>query len=142
MVRGELLALIAAFLWGIAPIFDKLAISDSNVSPYLANVVRSIGALITLTILVLLLRDFNTTAFDAKRVVYLLVSGSIAGGLAMIIYFMALKQIGVSRTVPLTSIYPLFAVAFSLLLLGESVSVRVVLGAIFIVIGIVLVSVG
>jgi uncharacterized membrane protein len=133
---------MAAFLWGIAPIFDKLAISDSNISPYLANVIRSIGALTTLTILVLLLRDFNVASFDAKRVVYLLISGSIAGGLAMIIYFMALKQIGASRTVPLTSIYPLFAVTFSALLLGENVSMRVVFGAILIVLGIVLVSEG
>jgi len=142
MVRGELLALMAAFLWGLAPIFDKLAISDSNISPFIANVIRSIGALTTLTIIVLLFRDFNITAFDARRVVYLLISGSIAGGLAMIIYFMALRQIGASRTIPLTSVYPLFAVTFSALLLGESVSMRVLVGAILIVLGIVLVSEG
>lgn len=142
MIRGELLALMAAFLWGLAPIFDKLAISDSNISPFIANVIRSIGALTMLTIIVLLFRDFNISAFDARRVVYLLISGSIAGGLAMIIYFMALRQIGASRTIPLTSVYPLFAVMFSALLLGESVSMRVLAGAILIVLGIVLVSEG
>ncbi len=142
MIRGELLALMAAFLWGLAPLFDKLAISDSNISPFLANTIRSVGAFTTLVIIVLLFRDFDFTAFDAKRIAYLLISGSIAGGFAMVIYYMALKQIGVSRTVPLTSVYPLFAVTFSVLLLGESISLRVIVGTIFIILGIIFVSEG
>ena len=137
---GEVLAFIAAVLWGFVPILDKTALIG-NVSPYLANLIRSLGALIFLTIVVLVLRDFDLEVFDAKRVSLLMTAGAIAGGLAMVIYYMALKSIGASKAVPITSIYPLFTVIFSAIILRESFDfVRVLLGTALIVIGIVLVS--
>jgi len=63
----------------------------------------------------------------------LIVAGIIASGLAMVVYFKALKLSQASKVVPITSIYPLFTVIFSALLLGESVSPKVVIGAILIV---------
>lgn len=137
---GEVLAFVAAILWGFVPILDKTALIG-NVSPYLANLIRSLGALIFLTIVVLVLRDFDLEVFDAKRVSLLMTAGAIAGGLAMVIYYMALKSIGASKAVPITSIYPLFTVIFSAIILRESFDlVRVLLGTALIVIGIVLVS--
>ncbi len=137
---GEVLAFIAAVLWGFVPILDKTALIG-NVSPYLANLIRSLGALIFLSIVVLVLRDFDLEVFDAKRVSLLMTAGAIAGGLAMVIYYMALKSIGASKAVPITSIYPLFTVIFSAIILRESFDfVRVLLGTALIVIGIVLVS--
>ncbi len=139
-MMGEVLAFIAAVLWGFVPILDKTALIG-NVSPYLANLIRSLGALIFLSIVVLVLRDFDLEVFDAKRVSLLMTAGAIAGGLAMVIYYMALKSIGASKAVPITSIYPLFTVIFSAIILRESFDlVRVLLGTALIVIGIVLVS--
>ena len=69
-------------------------------------------------------------------------AGIIASGLAMIIYFKALKLTQASRVVPITSIYPLFTVILSALILGEKVSLRIAIGAILIVIGVMLVSEG
>lgn len=137
---GEVLAFIAAVLWGFVPILDKTALIG-NVSPYLANLIRSLGALIFLSIVVLALRDFDLEVFDAKRVSLLLSAGAIAGGLAMVIYYMALKSIGASKAVPITSIYPLFTVIFSAIILRESFDLlRVLLGTALIVVGIILVS--
>jgi transporter family protein len=138
-MKGEMLALMAAFLWGIAPIFDKLAITNSISLP-LANFIRSFGAFLTLAFLVLFLREFSFAAFNVKRIVFLLIAGSIAGGIAMIIFYMALRQIGAGRTVPLSSIYPLFTILFSALFLEESISLKVVVGTVLIVAGVVLVS--
>jgi uncharacterized membrane protein len=50
-----------------------------------------------------------------------------------------LKLSQASRVVPITSIYPLFTVIFSALLLGENISPKVVVGAVLIVIGLSLV---
>ncbi|ADC65703.1 protein of unknown function DUF6 transmembrane [Ferroglobus placidus DSM 10642] len=139
-MMGEVLAFIAAVLWGFVPILDKTALIG-NVSPYLANLIRSLGALIFLSIVVLALRDFDLEVFDAKRVSLLLSAGAIAGGLAMVIYYMALKSIGASKAVPITSIYPLFTVIFSAIILRESFDLlRVLLGTALIVVGIILVS--
>ncbi len=139
-MMGEVLAFLAAILWGFVPILDKTALIG-NVSPYLANLIRSLGALLFLTLTVLILRDFDLEVFDARRVSILMVAGAIAGGLAMVIYYMALKSIGASKAVPITSVYPLFTVIFSAIILRESFDVpRVLLGTALIVAGIILVS--
>jgi len=141
-MKGELLAIIAAMLWGIAPIFDKMAIMDSNVSPVLANLIRSVGAFSILVLIALIMKDFNFSAFTPQRITFLLTAGSIAGGVAMIIFYLALRQIGASKTVPLSSIYPLFTVIMSAVFLSEAVTSKVLIGAFLIVTGVILVMSG
>ncbi len=137
-MKGEILALISALLWGIAPLLDKYVIS-TGVSPYLANVIRVAGALSFLLIVTLVVKDFSVTKLTLKNVTYLIIAGIIASGVAMIVYFQALKLSQASRVVPITSIYPLFTVIFSALLLGENINPKVVVGAVLIVIGLSLV---
>jgi DME family drug/metabolite transporter len=52
----------------------------------------------------------------------------------------SLKSIGVSRAVPITCTYPLFTIVWAILLIGEPVTLSVVLGALVIVLGIWLLS--
>ncbi len=137
-MKGEFLALLAALLWGIAPIFDKIVVS-SGVSPYMANLIRAFGAITFLVLAVVIFKQFDLSAFNGRNVAYLLIAGALGGGLAMILYYIALKFTHVSRVVPLTSIYPLFTVVFSAIALGENVSPKVVVGTILIVIGVALV---
>ncbi len=140
-MMGEIFAFIAAILWGFVPILDKTALSGANVSPYLANLFRSLGAIVFLSATVLATRDFDLEVFDSRRISILLLAGAIAGGLAMVIYYFSLKTIGASKAVPITSIYPLFTVIFSALILKESFDFpRVMIGTALIVTGIVLVS--
>ncbi len=139
-MRGLIFALISAILWGIAPLFDKLAISDSKVLPVPANVIRCIGALSMLFILALLTGEYSFSAIDIKRFSLLVIAGAIAGGVAMVTYYRALTTLGAGKTVPLTSIYPLITVVLSALILGEKVNLsKAVLGTILIVCGVVLV---
>ncbi len=139
-MKGIALAVISALLWGIAPVFDKLAISDSKVMPIPANMVRCLGAILALVALAFLTGERSFAAIDAKRALYLVVAGAIAGGVAMVTYYMALNTLGAGKTVPLTSIYPLFTVIFSVFFLGEKVDlVKVIAGTALIVCGVVLV---
>ena len=133
------MALIAALLWGIAPIFDKLVVS-SGVSPYTGNFIRALGAIAFLALAVVFGGGLEIPS--AKSVTLLLVAGALGGGLAMILYFMALRFATASRVVPLTSIYPLFTVLFSATLLGEKLSPKVVIGTVLIVVGVALVCEG
>ncbi len=139
-MKGFAFALISAFLWGIAPLFDKLAISDSKVLPVPANIVRCAGALITLLFLAAVTKEWNFSAINAEKIILLVIAGSIAGGLAMVTYYKALSTLGAGKTVPLTSIYPLITVIFSAVILGEKVNLpKTLLGTALIVCGIVLV---
>lgn len=139
-MRGVALALISALLWGVAPIFDKLAISNPKVMPVPANVIRCLGAIVALVVLMFLTGEKSFAAIDARRALYLVIAGAIAGGVAMVTYYMALNTLGAGKTVPLTSIYPLFTVIFSVFFLGERVDlVKVIAGTALIVCGVVLV---
>ncbi len=140
-MKGEIFALAAALLWGFVPILDKLALS-SGVSIYSANVVRSMGAVIAMVAITLYVHQMNFTNFSPKVVAYLIVAGAIAGAFAMVLYYMALKYIGASRTVPITAAYPMFTAIFSMIFLREHIDLRVFIGVIAIIIGIVLVSEG
>ncbi len=140
-MKGELLALISALLWGIAPLMDKYVVS-TGVSPILANLVRIAGAFLFLAVVTVVTRDFSSAKLTFKSVALLLIAGIIASGIAMVVYFQALRLSQASKVVPITSIYPLFTVIFSALILGENVSPKVVVGAILIVVGLSLVSGG
>jgi len=141
-MQGEILAILAAFLWGISATIDKIAISDGNIPIPQANLIRSIGSLSSLAIIVFLLRDYDFSAFDSKRISLLLIAGSIAGGVAMILFYFALRQIGAGRTVPLSSIYPLFTVILAILFLGENITIKVIAGTLLIIGGVILVLEG
>ncbi len=136
-MKGEILALIAALLWGIAPLFDRI-VASSGVSPYVANLVRATGAIVFL-ILATIAFGFDLSALNSKNVAYLIVAGALGGGVAMILYYMALRFSQASRVVPITSIYPLFTVLLSSVILGERVGVKVLIGTVLIVLGVTLV---
>ncbi|MCS7118834.1 MAG: DMT family transporter [Archaeoglobaceae archaeon] len=135
-MKGEILALIAALLWGIVPILDKYALQE--VPTYPAIVIRAFGGFAAILTISAILKDFNFNF--SKAAVLLLISGAISGAFGMIFYFEALKSIGASRAVPITAIYPMFTAVFSLIFLSELISARVLIGIVLIIVGIILVS--
>jgi len=135
-MKGEILALIAAVLWGIAPILDKYALQEIPVYP--AIVIRSAGAVLAIFIITMLLGKFEFRL--SSGIALLLISGAISGAFGMIFYFEALKTIGASRAVPITAIYPMFTAILSFLLLSEQISARVISGIVLIILGTILVS--
>ncbi len=138
-MKGEIFAIAAAVLWGLVPVIDKVALA-SGISIYTANFIRSVGAVVTILIISLLVRQLDFSILNAKIAAYLIISGAIAGAFAVVLYFSALKSIGASRTVPITAAYPMFTALFSFLLLSEEINLRVLAGIVMIVIGIILVS--
>lgn len=137
---GEIVALTAAFCWGVAPLFDKKAM-EFGLNPIIANVARLVFAGIALTVFLAFrgkVSDLITIELTPLR--YLVISGILAGGIGMVLYFAALGLVGAARTVPLTSVYPLVTVIFAALVLGEKVGLQLYVGAAFIVAGVCLVS--
>lgn len=137
-MMGEIFAVISAVLWGIAPIFDRYALS-TGVPIYTALAIRALGAFFAMIFIIILFRETNFS-FRLDSLSALLVAGAIGGAIAMVFYYKALDLIGASRTVPITAIYPMFTALFSLLLLSESITPKTFIGIVFIVIGVILVS--
>ncbi len=135
-MKGEMLALISAFLWGIAPILDRYALQDVPVYP--AIMIRALGGFLAILAISFVL---GQTEFKLSAgILLLLISGAISGAFGMIFYFEALKSIGASRTVPITAIYPMFTAVLSSLLLSEAISGKVLLGIAMIILGTIFIS--
>jgi transporter family protein len=134
---GLLYALLAAVLWGIAPVFEKLGLI--HISPLAGLAIRTVSATVIL-ILIMLFTNVHTEILqaDARTVGFLIMSGIVAGLLGMWSYFSAMKYWEASRVVPIVGAYPLFAFLFSLLLLGEQLTLQKGIGVILIVGGVIL----
>jgi DME family drug/metabolite transporter len=136
---GELAALGAALSWAVAPILYRKALL--NTKPISANIVRCATNAGVLVAALLLLGNVGAlTALPMGTVVLVVVSGVIGLGLGDTLYMIGLKYVGVSRAVPLAATYPLFSLVWATLLLGQPLSLAVVLGAAVIICGIWLLS--
>lgn len=139
MMIGELAALGAALCWTISASLYKRALART--SPLPANTVRCLGTGIFM-LLCLAMAGYVRTFIGLSPYVILLASASglVGLGLGDTLYLRSLEILGVSRAVPLTCTYPLFSLAWALILVGEEVTPQVVLAAIAIVAGIWLLS--
>ena len=135
--HGLLFALFAAFLWGLAPVFEKLGLI--RISPLVGLTIRNIA----ITIIVLIIALFTNVGkeivhADFKSVLFVVIGGIIAGLLGIWSYLEALKHWEASRVVPIAGAYPLFAFILSMVFLGENLTLQKGIGVILIVSGIVL----
>lgn len=134
---GVLYALLATILWGMAPVFEKLGLV--HISPLAGLTIRTAAVTVILVMLALLTRvHTEILRADGRTVLFLIISGILAGLLGTWSYFKALKHGEASLVVPLVGAYPLFALLFSLLLLGEKLTVQKGIGVILIVSGVML----
>jgi len=136
---GELAALGAALSWAISAILYREALLKAKPIP--ANIVRlTCTSVVLLMFLVVIGRFGILMSLPAYTVVLACVSGIIGLGFGDTLYMIGLKLIGVVRAVPITCTYPLFNLLWAVFLVGEPVTLQVVLGAVTIVFGIWLVS--
>ncbi len=137
MNKGIGFALLAALLWGITPIFEKLGLQKVN--PLVATTVRTLGiATILLLIMLFSGRLKQLAAVDMASVVYLVIGGVLAGLLGVLAYFMALKHSPSTQVVPIAASYPLVAMVTSIIFLGEELTLSKGVGTLLVVLGIAL----
>jgi Predicted membrane protein len=138
-VIGELAALGAAVSWAIAPILYRSALA--NCKPISANIVRcATNAAVLVAVLVVAGLAGLLTDLPLWVIGLIVVSGVIGLGVGDTLYMYGLKALGVSRAVPLASSYPLFSFLWSILLLGQPISVTSLAGAALILLGIYLLT--
>lgn len=129
-------AMTTAVLWGMAPVFDKMGLGKAT--PAAALSVRTATVAVGLLAFVLMSGGWRqVTSLDHKTVAYI-AFGALAGGFAgQLTYYYALKLGDASRVVPLAATYPFVAAIVSVIFLKEPVTPGKVIGAVFIVLGVV-----
>jgi len=133
--KGIGLILVASSLWAISISFLKVGLQ--GMSLMVANGVRLPVAAVVLMILILFQRPFFQSPRPPWRDVALgAITGILAFGLGGVLFLQAIRYAGAGKATVLTSCGPLFGLPLSLLFLKERVTMRIILGTIFVVLGI------
>lgn len=136
--KAYILALLTAFIWGIAPIFEKMGLSG-KIEPYVAVVVRTIPIVIVSFLgLFFMGRMESLSQLATRDVVYVAIGGLLAGFLGQITIYSALKTGEASVVVPIAATYPLVAMTVAVLFLGEPITWQKVAGVVLVVCGVLL----
>ncbi len=130
---GELYAIGAAMLWAISSILTKRVVDRADI--FVLNFVRLIFASIFSFVIYIAIRGFE---FDISfRSLFFLTAGAT---LAIIfgdaLYFRSMQFAAISRVIPISSTYPLFTIFIAYLLLGEPITVSILIGTVLIVFGV------
>jgi len=137
-IFGISLALLSAFSWASATILVRVGLR--RLSPVGANMFRLYVASLTFLTIFALTGNFSVFSKPLKLLILTFISAQFGFVIGDYFYFTALKKMGVSRTVPITSTYPLWAILWAVIFLGKSVRPRVVVGALLVVLAIIVVK--
>ena len=137
-VAGSLAAVGAGAGYGIALAYTKKHLVDVP-AEIAATGQLTAGALVLTPVAVL------TTATEGihlapHRVAAIVLLGVVGTGLAYVLYYRSVAELGPTTTSLVTYLIPVFAVALGVAVLDETFHVRVVLGGVMIVVGIALVQ--
>jgi len=130
-------ALLSAFFAALTAIFAKIGIA--NVNTNLATAVRTVVILVIAWGIVLARGEQKTLASLSKHNLFFLVISGVATGLSWIFYFKALQIGKVAQVASVDKLSVALAIIFSIVFLKEVVSVKVIVGALFIVAGTVII---
>lgn len=128
-----ILAILSAFFAAVTSILAKLGMSD--ISSNLATAVRTTVVLFMAWGMVALTGTGNQLQnLTTKDWIFLVLSG-IATGLSWLCYYKAIQIGEVSKVVPIDKFSIVITIVLAAIILKEALSLKVILGALFITIG-------
>ena len=133
-INPNLLALLVAAIWGLAPIFEKLSLH--SMSPLYVLFIRFV--LVTSLFVPIFITSNQALILDQltlKNLMLILIPGILAV-IGIYLYFNALADSSASKIVPLTAIYPLFTCFYAFIFLKEDFTTEKIIGTILIVAGV------
>jgi len=135
----NLLLFITVFVWGLAPILDKLAVQGT--APYIGNIYRSVtiaGIMLAVALFSGELKEI--VKMPTKNIIFYVASGVLAGGIGVVTYYKAMQMAPSSKVVPIAASYPLVTAILSMIFLSEKITLERLGGIILIIVGIYLVK--
>jgi len=129
-------ALLAAVFAALTSIFAKIGIEGVNAN--LATAIRTVVVLVVAWGIVLFTgRHAEITSIEARSWLFLILSG-LATGASWLFFFRALQLGDASRVVPIDKFSVVITVFLAFIILGEAMTVKVIIGAVLITIGMLL----
>ena len=141
LIIGTAFSIGAALAWGVSAVVARQSLGGLT-SPLTGAAIALLSGTLILGAISIKAREPNLRQ-KKKAVVFIVISGATAGS-AVTMYFFALSMAPVAIIAPIAYSYPMFALLFSYLFLGqlEKITMRIVVGTIAVVAGIALVIIG
>ena len=134
-------AIIAALIWGVVPIIEKLGLS-TRLEPMAGVAYRTVGSAIGAAVLVMFLlwsgAGETLRKIDSRSVLLVMLAGALASVLAQVFFYAALKTGDASVATPVAGSFPLITFVLGVLLLGEAITLPKLAGVLMVISGVVL----
>ncbi len=141
VILGVMLSLLSAFGWGISSILLKISMKDK--SAITVNIVRLYIIAVVYAVFFMINGNWREVLnLTPLQLMVAFISAQFGFVIGDYFFFNAMKIMGVSRTVPITSSYPLWAILWAYLFLGRNISLQIIFGAFLIVLAIIIVRQG
>jgi len=140
-MKPQLFALLTAIAWGVGGYFEKKGLHMGNLSPQMGITIRTFVALILLGIISTpywkTVPQMGTQSF-----LYIVIGGGVvAGTIGMVSFYAAIKGAPLSQIMPIAFTSPLFGAFMGIVFGGEPLTIKTIAGALFTVVGIVLLTI-
>ena len=129
----QFFSLLSALFAAMTAIFGKIGVSEVNSN--LATFIRIIVILAFTSVTVLLRGEFKDWSLLTSRGVLFLVLSCLATGASWLCYYHALKIGNASQVAPVDKLSVVMVILFAFLFLGETPTLKVILGALLILSG-------
>ncbi len=139
---GVLSALGSALFWAIAAVFYKLSMKN-DISPFLVNFLRIPLAILFIFVVLLVEGQFSLLYLalgNSSFVFYLFLATFVMNIVGDTMYLVSIKKTGVSIAYPLSYSYPIMVALLASFILGESLTVNLIVGVMLGVTGVWLIS--
>jgi transporter family protein len=140
MIKPQILALLTAIAWGVGGYFEKKGLHLGNLSPQMGITIRTAVALLILSIVSF--PQWKTVPQAGPKALLMMVIGGgvVAGSIGMLCFYAALKGAPLSQVMPIAFTSPLFGALMGVILGGEPLTWKLVIGTLLTVSGIVVLS--
>ena len=141
-MKPQLLALITAMAWGIGGYFEKKGLHLGHLSPQVGITIRTAVALVVLS--VFSAPQWSSILHAGPKALFSLVVGGgvVAGSVGMLCFYAAIKGAPLGQVMPIAFTSPLFGVLMGVLVGGEPLTLKTVVGMAMTIGGIVILTIG
>jgi len=126
-------ALLSAFFASLTAIFVKLGVA--NINSNLATAIRTVVILILVWSIVLVKGEAQGINSLSRQTIFFLVISGIATGLSWLFYFKAIQIGNVSQVAVVDKLSVGLTVILAVLFLGETMTIKTVIGAALVIAG-------
>lgn len=141
-IIGFSLALICVLGWSLESVICAYGMKDDEVNPAQALQIRQLISAVTYGLIIVpIIGGLELTKITVtSQVIVLIVFTALIGTMSYMFYYTAIDKIGPIKATGLNITYSIWAIVFDILILGNPITLKLVICSILIIIGSVMVS--